>query len=78
MAFRRDPTLNVLFMVSWKHQSEGDDATQIQQNSKALEKARTLSHELYDIIGNAAGEQGVTDVQKLGYSNYGEPEFFFH
>jgi hypothetical protein len=55
-------------LINWKQDSETDNDTA----KTMVERARTLAYELSDIIGDRAAQDGVTQVQKLGYANYGE------
>lgn len=57
-AFRRDSTPSVLVGITWKENTEGN-----------TDIARSCSHELGGIVTGA--QQGLTDVQSQGYSNYG-------
>ncbi|KAG6907434.1 hypothetical protein DXG01_008899 [Tephrocybe rancida] len=57
MAFRRNPTSNVLVLGIWKEDTEEN-----------TERGRKAAHELASIV--ASGQEGVTEAQSLGYSNY--------
>ncbi|KAG6918723.1 hypothetical protein DXG01_012208 [Tephrocybe rancida] len=56
-AFRRDPTPSVLVLGIWKEDTEEN-----------TERGRKVAHELASIV--AGGQEGVTEAQSLGYSNY--------
>lgn len=61
-AFRREMVNNVLINISWDGQA-GDHT----------EEARTLSHEIADIINSAQSDMTVSE--SAGYSNYGQVLF---
>lgn len=68
-AFLRHPTPGVLILVAWEQDSETDN----DMSMAMVESARTLSNELCDIIGKTATQDGVTNIQKFGYTNYYAP-----
>lgn len=73
-AYRRAPNWISGTMITWKHDSET-----VKETVTAIEaRARTLAHELCDIMGRRGLNDGLTPMQNLGYGNLGECYSLFY